>query len=170
MQILALGCVSHFLPAIPLAHQDHFPPDPSSHCCSMDQSHEHVWGQWALSGHSGWVQGQEEGVSDIQPEPVPPELLCATGPSLHQCVTAPVPGRTPLSQNSRPALLPCTPNTLAHHLHATKILTTLPTPKYLLKALPHRNAALFYWGSMCVLFNSERQEPRIAHKINVNQL
>lgn len=26
MQILALGCVSHFLPALPLAHQDHFPP------------------------------------------------------------------------------------------------------------------------------------------------
>lgn len=41
---------------------------------------------------------------------------------------------------------------------------------YLFKALPHGNAALFYGGEVCVLFNSEGQEPRIACKINVNQL
>lgn len=41
---------------------------------------------------------------------------------------------------------------------------------YLLKAFPHSNAALFYWGKVCVLFNSECWVPRIACKINVNQV
>ena len=61
MQILALGCMSHFLPILPPAHQDHLPP--SSLLLWTGAMRVYAVSE-LLSGHSGQVKGLEEGVPE----------------------------------------------------------------------------------------------------------
>lgn len=168
MQILALGYISHFLPVLPPHH-----PSSSLLLCGSEPgaclgSVSSEWPQWLSPSTGGRCVWHPSWASTTYG----PVALgtCPWAPPLSISVWLLQSRAELLFLRTRPALLPCTPNTLAHHLHAAKILTTPSTPSYLLKALPHRNAALLYWGSVCVLFNSERQAPRIARKINVNQL
>ena len=61
MQILALGCMSHFLPILPPAHQDHLPP---SSLLLWTRAMRVYAVSELLSGHSGQVKGLEEGVPE----------------------------------------------------------------------------------------------------------
>lgn len=180
MQIQALGCISHFLPIFPPVHQDHIPSSPLL-----------LWGPepWACLG---WVS-TESAQAGEQKEGVAPNPNCTSTfhrslslelgmssptqlvPSLCRCVCC--------SAAFSPSQPSCNvlwwngdswgPSSLFRSNPTICTLGKYWQPSalsYLLQALPHRNAALFYWGEVCVLFNSERQAPRIAGKINVNQL
>lgn len=150
----------------------------------------HVSGEeWALRGHCGRAKGQEEGVPGhptwVSTSYRPPSVracwgahACSQPPSLHPCVL-----RSSPRQNASQSQPSCNslwrnmdfwgPCFLLRSNSAICMLEKYWQPSdlsYLFKALPHGNAALLYWGEVCVLFNSERQAPRIACKINVNQL
>lgn len=182
MQIQSLGCISHFLPISPLFTRTTAHPP---HCSSGDLSHEHVLGEWALRGHCAQAREQKEGVAPNPNctstfyRPLSLELGMSSpmqlAPSLYRCVCC--------SAAFSPSQPSCNvlwwngdswgPSSLFRSNPTICMLEKYWQPSdlsYLLQALPLRNAALFYWGEVCVLFNSECQAPRIAGKINVNQL
>lgn len=138
---------------------------------------------WGLSTHCAQAKGQRVVCAFIQVQKPP---LWALNPDLtagylspSKLLLAPILLQAPLPQNSLPSCSafysvdfrsPCFMFRLNPAICMLEKYWQFSNLSYLLKAFPHSNVALFSWGKVCVLLNSECWVPRIAYKINVNQV
>lgn len=170
MQILALGCISHFLPLLPSAHQEPHRILPTDPLWTRAISMSEVNAPWETNASK--TKGRKRMSLNIQMESVPPTglsgmLLCAHPPSWplspSTCVCSSPGQNSSLSQNTRPAflqwaLMECWfvrpmlfVQIKCNHLYAGRILTTLrPMPSFKV-ALAQEHRLVLLSRSLCFI-------------------